>query len=461
MLILQQNGTCRTRLLVQEQQTTKVFQLRTKRTYSERLLCEKETNAKIGKRVWTPLKGKGASKEPTRPSNAARQYGASDDSGPLCCKAIVKGEEIVALVDTGSALTLMSKALYDRIARKMVNPKLKESNVNIMGIAGLRKRCEGRIENIPIKFKEKEWKLNAETIPHPSVDVILGQNFLMEVMAEISLPKLQMTLGNGKERIDLYREPLKYISLCLMAKGEKKDWWKKKKEVPKSEWKCENGAQENTCMRWRGYEETEEPIPCSKCKDKYWEKSDYNDAKARYNEEKMDSHMNGWRAVSEGSKGPGEVLSNEYELYVKGSELKMNGEVVSQGVALGWVGVSWTKFHPEGNPPNHRPQDPAYEWRSEKWKRMFVTEPMQINQPEIVEKINNIDMEIDESVFYVECHNVQNYLDERNVSVKESNEGVVIDDDLWTWNEIQRVQARFTQEPRGNQLPYHWKGPDN
>src|SRR5207237_4762899 len=31
--------------------------------------------------------------------------------------------------------------------------------------------------------------------------------------------------------------------------------------------------------------------------------------------------------------------------------------------------------------------------------------------------------------------------------------------DQWTWQEIQRIQARFTQEPRGNQLPYHWKGP--
>ena len=140
----------------------------------------------------------------------------------------MQGEEIVALVDTGSALTLMSKALYDKIAHKLVNPKLQESSVNIMGIAGLKRRCEGRITDLPIKFKTKEWKLNAEIIPHPSVDVILGQNFLMEVKAEISLPKLQMTLGNGTEHIDLYREPSKYISLCLMTKAaKKKHWWMK------------------------------------------------------------------------------------------------------------------------------------------------------------------------------------------------------------------------------------------
>ena len=31
-----------------------------------------------------------------------------------------------------------------------------------MGIAGLRKRCESRINNIPIKFMTNEWKLTVE-----------------------------------------------------------------------------------------------------------------------------------------------------------------------------------------------------------------------------------------------------------------------------------------------------------
>src|SRR5436190_6021264 len=108
-------------------------------TYAKELLGERKKDyPRFRKRERMPLKGKGASSVPTRPSNAAQQYRESDDSGPLCCKAIVKGETVVALVDTGSALTLMSKALYDRIAHKLVNPRLR----NIMGIAGLRKRCE-------------------------------------------------------------------------------------------------------------------------------------------------------------------------------------------------------------------------------------------------------------------------------------------------------------------------------
>src|SRR6185312_14214953 len=85
----------------------------------------------------------------------------------------------------------------------------------------------------------------------------------------------------------------------------------------------------------------------------------------------------------------------------------------------------------------------------------------EIDQPAIVEDNAQNDMEIDESILYVECNNVQNYTDQHTISVKESAEGVTLEDDLWTWNEIQKVQARFTQEPRGNQLPYHWKGPSH
>ena len=132
-----------------------------------------------------------------------------------------KGEEVVALVDTGSAITLISKACYDRLA-KIIGPlKMKETNVNIMGIAGLSRKCEGRIEKLPIKFGKKEWELNADIIYHPTVDIVLGQNFLTKVLkATLNLPKLQMNLSNG-ELIQLYRESSRTISLCLMAKTKK------------------------------------------------------------------------------------------------------------------------------------------------------------------------------------------------------------------------------------------------
>src|SRR6185436_5743927 len=229
---------------------------------------------------------------------------------------------------------------------------------------------------------------------------------------------------------------------------KRKDWWAKKK-VPTSEWKCETGPYEFHCTRWQGYED--DPEPCHKCKDKYWERQDYDEAKERYREEKMSAHIEGWRAVSEGSKGPGELLGNEYDLYVKGSELKMNGEVVANGIALGFVGQVWTRYHPEGKSPKPRPKNPAYEWRSEYWRKIFAPrsqisleeerfgpklvitrtpleeptpidwedpkrpEPMEIDQAELVKNGDDDNMEIDESVLCVECHNVQNYTDQRTV----------------------------------------------
>src|SRR6185436_11001221 len=131
----------------------------------------------------------------------------------------------------------------------------------------------------------------------------------------------------------------------------------------------------------------------------------------------------------------------------------------------------------------------AYEWRTKIWRSMYVTEvstdlqkwqqedaleqwhkkhdpekmedQMDVDLPETTEKVNNTDMELDIPAFHVECYNVQNYTDQRNVPVQEIEGGVFIDKDQWTWEEIRKVQARFTQEPRGNQLPYHWKGPNH
>lgn len=395
----------------------------------------------------------------------------------------MKGEEIVALVDTGSALTLVSKACYDRLARKLGTLELKETNVRIMGIAGLSRNCEGRIENVPIKFSKKEWELNADIIHHPTVDMVLGQNFLTKVLkATLNLPKLQMILSNG-EIIQLYREPSRTISLCLMAKVKKKQpqWkphWKPKEEkpIPKSEWQCKIGPKEQTCIKWTCYEE--DPEPCSKCADKYWEKMDYDEKKQWYEEEKYNAHALGWRSYSDGTKSQGQVLAEDYDLYVKGSQLKMNGEVVLKGKALGYVGASWTTYHPEAK--QEREKAPGYEWRSEKWKPFFQTstdratddamklwhekhnpesDQMEIDYP-LAEK-DGEDMAIDNPVKYVECFNVQNHKDHRKLPVQEIADGVVIGTDQWTWQEIQRVQARFTQEPRGNQLPYHWKGPNH
>jgi len=156
----------------------------------------------------------------------------------------------------------------------------------------------------------------------------------------------------------------------------------------------------------------------------------------------------------------------------------MNSKVTSKEKALGWVGVTWTKYHPEAEPQVPREKDPKYEWRTEKWKQIFVTNlytdddalelwhrkhnlseevPMEVDE---METLSKIDMEVDESILYVNCYNIQNFKDQWEVTIQEIPEGVIINDDQWSWLDIQKVQARFTQEPRGTQLPYHWKGPD-
>jgi hypothetical protein len=69
---------------------------------------------------------------------------------------IVKGEEVVALVDTGSTITRVLKALHDWIVHRLVNPRLEKLSVNIMGIASLRRKCKGRKYDIPMTIVEED-----------------------------------------------------------------------------------------------------------------------------------------------------------------------------------------------------------------------------------------------------------------------------------------------------------------
>src|SRR6185437_11495075 len=110
---------------------------------------------------------------------------------------------------------------------------------------------------------------------------------------------------------------------------------------------------------------------------------------------------------------------------------------VLKGKALGYVGASWTTYHPEAK--QEREKAPGYEWRSEKWKPFFQTstdratddamklwhekhnpesDQMEIDSP-LAER-DGEDMAIDNPVNYIECFNVQNHKDHRKVPVQEN-----------------------------------------
>ena len=136
------------------------------------------------------------------------------------------------------------------------------------------------------------------------------------------------------------------------------------------------------------------------------------------------------------------MAHEEYTLWVKGSELKMNGEVVLKGKALGNVGLSWTKYHPEGEPPKPRERDPSYDERTERWINIFAYEHeerqpdkyevdamklwhekhdpkpdlMEIDPtPDEAKSDGDVEMHEDIPIYYVECFNIQNHKDQREV----------------------------------------------
>ena len=101
-----------------------MFLLQKERSHEERMQAmvkngqRKRIPSQVGKRLRAPLEATRALNN-VKSSHGAKQYGESDDSKSSICKAYVFGEEVDALVDTGSSITLISKQLFEKIWKEL------------------------------------------------------------------------------------------------------------------------------------------------------------------------------------------------------------------------------------------------------------------------------------------------------------------------------------------------------
>src|SRR5438128_8997027 len=117
--------------------------LQKERSYEERMQTmvengqRKRIPSQVGKRLRAPLEAMHALNN-VKSSHGAKQYGESDDSKSSICKAYVYGEEVDALVDTGSSITLISKSLFEKIRKELqrLGKKVTKANYKIQGISG-------------------------------------------------------------------------------------------------------------------------------------------------------------------------------------------------------------------------------------------------------------------------------------------------------------------------------------
>jgi len=265
----------------------------------------------------------------------------------------------------------------------MTRPILEKPTYKIQGVTGHLEQPKGEVKNLPLRFKKKGpvWGLNACIMNSASADIILGTNFLNRYKAMLNLPKKRLTLTNlngMQEEVQLIEKHQLHIQSVNIIEAMDTDQLQELDAMeidPNPKWKCKKGPKELACMRVFIPDDVDDDRePCSKCAPRVEEQAEFQRKKAYYETLKYDAHSDGWRNHVQYAMERSEV-DDAYDMYIKGTQLAANGDIVDKDTVYGNVGFDWTVHHPEWKPTKKRRRDPLYEVRTKKWRRMFVDFP--------------------------------------------------------------------------------------
>ena len=371
------------------------------------------------------------------------------------------------MVDTGSSVTIISAKFFDKIARKMKKqPLIKEAMYKIQGVTGHLEKPRGEVKDLPLRFQRNGlvWNLNACITEATAADIILGTNFLIKYGAMLDLPRQQLILTKTKE----YQEviPLiekKQLRIRMVSVIEQMDIDQPQErdamEVDYNpSWKCSEGSKEFQCMkRFIPDDVDEDPEPCVKCHNRYYEQVRYAEAKAKYDSFKYTAHSDSCASHYRHGRGYDEV-EDAYAWYKKGTQLKPNGDIVDKNVIYGNVGSDWTKYHPEWKPTITRKKDPRYKERTKKWKTWFIDVP---EEDEIARQALEAyeEKHRKNEVYELEIPYVIQRHKKRQVKCEIQESHCIINDQQIEWEEVRKMQTKFTKRPERHERPYHYKGP--
>jgi hypothetical protein len=437
-------------------------------------------------------------KERTNPSAGAKQYGNQDVSGSTYCRAFVGEVGVWILVDTGSAVTLITEECLKKIDPVGQLPRTPE-RIPIQSVTGEIKYTKGRVSRIPVQFENaKPWFIVADIIDGVSTsDVIFGRNALAKYEAKISCGKMEkLTLSEtisdleGKEQkrsqtIDIVDKQEIQSVVAVITPMEidqpEQNNWRTKKRAPRQP-KCtyNKGRSYHACTKHTPIDIT--PSPCSICKDDYEENQDYEEAVEWFDNTKCDSHTDIWRSYKDGLSSMNDV-QQAYRTYLKGSALKRDGCVVWKGRhpdtgkqgnwIIGHVGQRWDQHYREMpvkdylNAPEWQ-KDPLFDRFSTKWQESFKV--ISKDDPNISEKDKRMMEAWEEAQERKELakqgiHKIALPIDEKEEHWRESivqikDDHCLIDTKKIKWEEIQTIQSRLTHLAPHGQPPYNWQGPD-
>ena len=98
------------------------------------------------------------------------------------CNEKVGDQEAVIIIDSGAVSNIINNSLFKKINWKIQ----RSSNINLVGINGIKERPLGEVIDLPVTLGKKNLKINALVTEKDDYDLLLGNDWAHKNQAVVN-----------------------------------------------------------------------------------------------------------------------------------------------------------------------------------------------------------------------------------------------------------------------------------
>ena len=117
----------------------------------------------------------------------------------IYCNGKVGNQEAIIIIDSGAVSNIVTHSLLKKNNLQINKP----SNINLVGINGIKERPLGEVIDLPITLGNKSFKVNALVTEKGDYDLLLGNNWAYTNKAILDWKKASMTFEINNEKVNI------------------------------------------------------------------------------------------------------------------------------------------------------------------------------------------------------------------------------------------------------------------
>jgi len=115
------------------------------------------------------------------------------------CIGKIKDHKAIIIIDSGAVSNIISNDFLKKINWKIQRP----SNINLVGINGIKERPLGEVIDLPITLSNKDLKINALVTEKGDYDLLLGNDWAHNNASILDWKKKTLIFEHQSEKIKI------------------------------------------------------------------------------------------------------------------------------------------------------------------------------------------------------------------------------------------------------------------